>query len=418
MNQKKIIKLILITILMVGAIIAILAFLQKNESEPFNDYVVSPHFFVALDGIEELNTIRELFEQGRYSESVIFFQQAGRGESDIRNKREVERFLNIFDSLTLPTNSSWNSLTFSMNSGPLILRYENIYDEAEIAFLIDYTPSGSFERMIEEFYDTYIFNDVTDRILEVAQIPIPQTEYLRVGSDIKIFEVYPQNSESRFIVETEYGVEVGVVLYVDGEAISAVVHNASSLEVAFKILADVEFTQGIPETRGQTRESRRDDYECLAEMFPMVELSFRKTSTFYFESREGQAVHGMRPGETSTHVDTYDSYGTTYVLNEGAALALRDFGNITFLHENSPPPWEDDVIVTILEIQSDRVIVSIKKMVQHIAINEADSYEEWIERIEEVMLGDELEINTPNITREEEVFEPIRREVNWILIFE
>jgi hypothetical protein len=236
-QNKKFVIIMSLVLLLVGVIIFTLIMFRNID----NEGTISPYFFISLDSIEELNNIRELFDQDLDSELLLFFEKSGGGESDIKNKKEVERFLNILETLVLPSNPNWTSLSFNYSSGNLIINYGNILYDAELMIMMEYEPTYSFASMIEEFSSTHIFNNVTEDILRVVENSLVSTDYLTVGGGIKIFEVYPRGEQSRFIIEDEYGCEVGTILDVSGKVIEATVSYASSIEDAFEILASMMF---------------------------------------------------------------------------------------------------------------------------------------------------------------------------------
>ena len=239
-KNKKLVLIILLMLLLFGVLVVGLVFWQNDDD--YEEEIISPYFLISLTTIEELNIIRELFEQEIDSKLLPFVQQAGGGHSTITNRREVERFLNVLETLPLPTNPNWTSFHFSNAYGILLIRYENLLDGADLIFMIDYELNYSFSGMVEEFYATYVFNNVTERILGVVENLLVDADYLVVGRGIEIFEVYPHGTESRFIIENEYGFEVGVILNVANRPIEATVHGAPNLEAAFEVLANIMIT--------------------------------------------------------------------------------------------------------------------------------------------------------------------------------
>jgi len=243
MNKKKVMILISCVIMLIVLVLFIILRNEDNIESLSNETKFespSSDWFLEFNSIEEISTVRELLESGVEDDLIEFVMEAGNGHNVIESKKDVEYFLETIDSKTLPTDTNWLSFAYEHNLGMFFLTY-NVNGADELSFII--YLEETFNQTIEENASDYTFTYITDEIAAFANHENFSDRSLRIGSGIQAVSFYRHATEMNSIRETEEGLTVSVSLNVEGNIVSATVCNASSLEAAFEILANIEFSK-------------------------------------------------------------------------------------------------------------------------------------------------------------------------------
>ena len=255
MNKKKIIAISLpiATVLIVSFLFIILGDRTDSESslgieptldleQPIHDWEPpSSDWFLEFNSIEEINYVRELFENGAENDLIEFVQGAGNGNNTVEKIRDVEYFLEVFDSRVLPIDTNWSDFAYEYGFGMFFLMYD-VNGADELSFIINLKED--FDQITEENASDYTMTDVTDEIATFANQGSFDEISLRIGNGVQAFSFYRHDTGMDSIRETEEGFTVSLSLNVKGNAVYATVSNASSLELAFEVLASIEFANG------------------------------------------------------------------------------------------------------------------------------------------------------------------------------
>ena len=118
----------------------------------------------------------------------------------------------------------------------------NTSNTLELSFII--RSGESFEERTERTSMNYTRADVTAEVATFAEQGTFDDTSLRIGNGVQAFSFHRHGDEEGSIRETEKGFDVRVSLNVEDDFVSASVRNASTLESAFEILANVEFMKG------------------------------------------------------------------------------------------------------------------------------------------------------------------------------
>jgi len=235
MNKKR---KVVISSLIVIAVTSLFFLLRTPEWSP-----PDPYWGLAFDSIDEINEIKRILDEGTRSELLQFIEGTNNGENVVKNRRDMRYFFDIIDESVLPSDLNWYSFSYMHSSKTLFVRYE----VQPSIHLIVTTPAKGGDESFDEFTERTGANDrrsdVTEEISSLAVEDNFGEDSLRIGNGVKAFSFYDDWGDSS-IQEIDTGFDVRVSLNVDGHFVSASVRNAPTLESAFEILTNIEFSLG------------------------------------------------------------------------------------------------------------------------------------------------------------------------------
>ena len=228
---------ILIMVLVVVVITVVLIRRTDQWEPPRTDWAIR------FESIEEIEEIKRLLDEGSKSELLEFMEGINNGENIIESKRDMEYFLEIISDTFLPTDPNWVSLSYYYGLERIFIMYD-IQDEVSISFIM--RPRGgdeTFEDAIQVDSEDFVDVDITKDIAAFSNLNNFDEDSLYIGNGVEAFSFYNQWGDYSILVR-EDGWEVRVSLNVDGIFVSARIDHAPTLEDAFEILANIEFSLG------------------------------------------------------------------------------------------------------------------------------------------------------------------------------
>ncbi|MCL2383813.1 MAG: hypothetical protein FWC79_06830 [Oscillospiraceae bacterium] len=152
------------------------------------------------------------------------------------------------------------------------------------------------------------------------------------------------------------------------------------------------------------------------------EEKYIETSLAEYSLRFDQRGSETSPTTTLSLTETRWNTWEDELIPSNMSYELREADVFTLVCTSSHLGNFDDVTITIKEIQNNGVLINIKKLVEYCSATAPYPFNNLIETTEEIMFGEEIEIETRSIRWGIPATQGIRVQIrswtDWTLVFE
>ena len=200
-------------------------------------------WWIRFESVEEIEEVRRLLGEGSESELLEFIEGTNNGQNIVNSRRDMEYFIEMIDDTILPVDTSWISFSYNRSLGRIFVDYA-VQEDIDLVFIM--RPRGgeeTFDEIIERASTDNTFINITEAITLFSNQLDLDDNSLHIGNSVEAFSFYNEFGDYS-IYEWEDSWIVTLSLNVDGVLVSVLIDHAPTLESAFEILANIEFSMG------------------------------------------------------------------------------------------------------------------------------------------------------------------------------
>jgi len=196
-----------------------------------------------FNSIEEIYELNRLAAEGSNEEFLAFVEKRNDRTNLIEDKRDMDYLIEIINDTMLSVDPNWGSFSYQYSDGRIFISYYK-EDNVRLGFILRARNGDeTFDEITERLATSDKRSNITE---EIAMFFNPENfdeNSIRIGNGVEAFSFYNELGHPS-IEEWDDGWQVTLSLDVEGIFITALIDHAPTLEDAFEILANIEFSLG------------------------------------------------------------------------------------------------------------------------------------------------------------------------------